>query len=149
MVNAVGNCRASLGDWRGAREEYLESAALFQTSKGGGGTAPAPRRGWTARCTPPPTPRSQPRSSATKLPPSASSAPSRGARQIAPTRAALAALLYASGRVAEAEEQWEQACTRNVGCGKYRDMDYVARVRSVAAGDDAEARSVSQNTMTI
>ena len=34
VVNAVGNCRASLGDWRGAREEYLESAALFQTSKG-------------------------------------------------------------------------------------------------------------------
>ena len=53
----------------------------------------------------------------------------RRAPNSADARAALAALLYASGRVAEAEEQWEQACTRNVGCGKYRDIDYVARVR--------------------
>jgi Tfp pilus assembly protein PilF len=53
----------------------------------------------------------------------------RRAPNSADMRAALAALLYSSGRIAEAEEQWEQACTRNVGCGRYRDLDYVRRVR--------------------
>ena len=44
-------------------------------------------------------------------------------------RAALAALLYSNGNVAEAEEQWEQACARSVGCGRYKDLDYVRRIR--------------------
>ena len=54
---------------------------------------------------------------------------SRRAPNSADMRAALAALYYADGRVAEAEEAWELACGRNVGCGRYRDLDYVRRVR--------------------
>ena len=34
VLNSRGNCRGSLGDWGGAREDYLESARLFQSSKG-------------------------------------------------------------------------------------------------------------------
>lgn len=33
VVNARGNVRASLDDWAGAREDYSESARLFQGSK--------------------------------------------------------------------------------------------------------------------
>jgi hypothetical protein len=36
---------------------------------------------------------------------------------------------YAAGRVADAESEWESACNCNVGCGRYRDMDYVRRIR--------------------
>lgn len=36
---------------------------------------------------------------------------------------------YTSGRVAEAEEAWEEACGRNEGCGRYKDLDYVSRIR--------------------
>lgn len=34
ILNARGNVKASLGDWAGAREDYSESARLFQGSKG-------------------------------------------------------------------------------------------------------------------
>ena len=129
VVNAVGNCRASLGDWRGAREEYLESAALFQTSKGfRNGASTTQRLDGAVYAS------ANAALAAAQLGDEAAAerefrAVARRAPNSADARAALAALLYASGRVAEAEEQWEQACTRNVGCGKYRDMDYVARVR--------------------
>ena len=53
----------------------------------------------------------------------------RRAPNSADMRAALAALYYSRGRVADAEEAWERACGRNVGCGKYRDLDYVRRIR--------------------
>jgi hypothetical protein len=36
VVNARGNVRASLDDWAGAREDYSESARLFQGSKARG-----------------------------------------------------------------------------------------------------------------
>ena len=53
----------------------------------------------------------------------------RRAPNSADARAALAALYYSTGRVAEAEEAWDEACGRNVGCGKYKDLDYVRRIR--------------------
>lgn len=53
----------------------------------------------------------------------------RRAPNSADMRAALAALYYSAGRVAEAEEAWDEACGRNVGCGRYKDLDYVRRIR--------------------
>ena len=129
VLNSRGNCRGSLGDWGGAREDYLESARLFQSSKGFRSGASTTQRldgavyaasnaalalaelGDDAGAT----------VEAEKV--------SRRAPNSADMRAALAALYYADGRVAEAEEAWELACGRNVGCGRYRDLDYVRRVR--------------------
>ena len=31
--------------------------------------------------------------------------------------------------MADAESEWEAACNCNVGCGRYRDLDYVRRIR--------------------
>ena len=129
VINAVGNCRASLGDYDGAREAYRTSAALFQTSKGfRNGASTTQRLDGAVYAS------ANAALAAAQLGDEDAAerefrAVARRAPNSADARAALAALLYASGRVAEAEEQWEQACTRNVGCGKYRDLDYVARVR--------------------
>ena len=129
VVNSVGNCFASAGDWVGAREAYLESAALFQTSRGfRNGASTTQRLDGAVYAS------ANAALAAAQLGDEAAAEfefrnVARRAPNSADARAALAALLYASGRVAEAEEQWEQACTRNVGCGKYRDLDYVKRVR--------------------
>lgn len=129
VVNAVGNCFASAGDWVRAREAYLESAALFQTSRGfRNGASTTQRLDGAVYAS------ANAALAAAQLGDEAAAERefrnvARRAPNSADARAALAAILYASGRVAEAEEQWEQACTRNVGCGKYRDMEYVARVR--------------------
>lgn len=45
-------------------------------------------------------------------------------------RAALAALYYDTGRVEDAEQVWTYACTNiSVGCVKYRDEEWLSRVR--------------------
>jgi len=129
VVNSLGNCKASLGDWRGAREEYLESSNLFQTSRGfRSGASTTQRLDGAVYAS------ANAALAAAQLGDEEAAerefrAVARRAPNSADMRAALAALLYSSGRIAEAEEQWEQACTRNVGCGRYRDLDYVRRVR--------------------
>ena len=48
----------------------------------------------------------------------------------ADARAALAALYYAEGRGAEAEEVWNYACDAvSTGCGKYADVSWLRTVR--------------------
>ena len=55
---------------------------------------------------------------------------SRRAPNSVDMRAALAALYYTNGRKAEAESVWEFACDNILeGCSKYRDGDWLARVR--------------------
>ena len=53
----------------------------------------------------------------------------RRAPNSADVRAAAAALYYSAGRYAEAEDAWERACSREAGCAKYKDLDYVRRIR--------------------
>ena len=53
----------------------------------------------------------------------------RRAPNSADARAALAALRWAAGRRAKAEEAWNSACGRAEGCSKYKDIDYVQRIR--------------------
>ena len=53
----------------------------------------------------------------------------RRAPNSADARAALASLRWAAGRRAEAEEAWNSACGRAEGCAKYKDIDYVQRIR--------------------
>eukprot|EP00955_Chlamydomonas_euryale_P096652 365025-Chlamydomonas_euryale.AAC.16 len=45
-------------------------------------------------------------------------------------RAALAALYWDAGQQERAENSWEFACTKiTVGCTKYRDPDWLGRIR--------------------
>jgi len=131
VLNSRGNCLASLGRWREARQAYLEAAELFQGARGfrgrGGST--------TARLDGAVFAASNAALALAQLgdEPGAIKEAERVARRApgsADMRAALAALLYADGRRAEAEGSWEFVCSNiSVGCGKYRDFDWLARVR--------------------
>jgi len=129
IVNARGNVRASMDDWAGAREDYRESARLFQGSKGfRSGASTTQRLDGAVYAA------SNAALALAQLGDDAGAtkeveAVMRRAPNSADMRAALAALYYSTGRVAAAEEAWDQACGRNAGCGKYKDLDYVRRIR--------------------
>jgi hypothetical protein len=53
----------------------------------------------------------------------------RRAPNVADARAALAAVLYARGETAAAEDAWTSACATNVGCARYRDAAFVRDAR--------------------
>lgn len=53
----------------------------------------------------------------------------RRAPNSADARAARAALLWRLGRGGDAEEAWRGACDVAEGCAKYKDADYVTRIR--------------------
>jgi tetratricopeptide (TPR) repeat protein len=129
VLNARGNVRASTDDWAGAREDYAESARLFQSSKGFRSGASTTQRldGAVYAASNAALALAQLGDDAGAI--TEAEAVARRAPNSADMRAALAALYYSRGRVAEAEEAWERACGRNVGCGKYRDLDYVRRIR--------------------
>ena len=129
ILNSRGNVRASLDDWSGAREDYQASARLFQGSKGFRSGASTTQRLDGAVYS-----ASNAALALAQLGDDAGAtkefeAVMRRAPNSADARAALAALYYSKGRVAEAEEAWDEACGRNVGCAKYKDMDYVRRIR--------------------
>ena len=129
IVNSIGNCYASLGNWGEAREQYLESYSLFQTSKGFRQGASTTQRLDGAVYASANAALAAAQLGNEEVAEREMRGVARRAPNSADMRAALAALLYGSGRVAEAEEQWEQACARNVGCGRYKDLDYVRRIR--------------------
>jgi tetratricopeptide (TPR) repeat protein len=129
ILNSRGNVRGSLGDWAGAKEDYADSAGLFQGAKG-------LRRG---------------ASTTQRLDAAIYSASNaaladvqlgnvddalkkieglvRRAPNSADMRAAMAVLYYDIGRFEDAEDAWERACSREAGCAKYKDIDYVQRIR--------------------
>lgn len=131
VINSRGNCHNSLGRWREARRDYLASSELFQKAKGMRG-----RNGSTTD-----------RLDGAVF--SASNAAlmlvqmgeeeeaiqemkniARRAPGSADMHAALAALYYSKGKVEEAEGQWDYACNSvSVGCAKYKDPDWLSRIR--------------------
>lgn len=131
IVNSIGNCHASLGKWEDARAAYKRSAVILQQASGFRDTS-----GLSAG-----------RSTAAALAQSNAALAlvqlgdipdaikeleyvSRRQGNVVDSRAALAALYYDSGRVEEAESIWAYACDNiSVGCSKYRDMEWVRKVR--------------------
>lgn len=131
LINARGNVLGSLGRWSEAREQYLTSANIFQSSKGYRG-----RNGSTT----------QRLDGAIYASSNAALALaqmgdedgalkeferiSRRAPGSVDARAALAALLYSKGRQQEAEDVFGFACENiKVGCTNYRDSDWLLVVR--------------------
>ncbi|KAG1664703.1 hypothetical protein FOA52_006678 [Chlamydomonas sp. UWO 241] len=131
VTNAIGNCHNSLGQWAQAREAYLVSSQLFQQARGmkgrnGGSTDRLDGAIFSAS------------NAALMLAQmgnlgGAIKEMERIARRApgsADMRAALAALYYDAGDRARAEDVWEFACTQiSVGCSKYKDADWLARIR--------------------
>ena len=54
---------------------------------------------------------------------------SRGGAKLGGRASGGGGALLLRGEVAEAEDAWERACSREAGCAKYKDLDYVRRVR--------------------
>lgn len=131
VINSRGNCYNSLGRWQEARADYLTSSQLFQQAKGfrgRGGSTTQRLDGAIFSAS----------NAALMLAQMGDEAGAtremeriaRRAPGSADMRAALAALYFAQGRVASAEDQWDWACTKiSVGCGKYRDRDWLVRIR--------------------
>lgn len=131
IVNSLGNCQASMGEWAKARKSYLESAASFQNSRFEDGVPGRMQRrldgsifafsnaalmlvqmGDDARAI------KEMQNIARRAPGSAD------------MRAALAAMYWNLGEEEAAESEWGFACTNiAVGCAKYQDQDWLRRVR--------------------
>lgn len=129
VLNSRGNVRGSLGDWAGAREDFALAAELFQAAKGfRNGMSTTQRLDGAIYAT------SNMALADAQLGDEARALKIleglvRRAPNSADVRAAAAALYYGAGRFEDAEDAWERACSRESGCAKYRDIDYVRRVR--------------------
>jgi tetratricopeptide (TPR) repeat protein len=129
VLNSRGNVLSSLARWAEARAAFQEAAAIFQASAGYRRGASTTQRldGAIYAASNAALVLAQlgdEAGAAAEL-----SAVARRAPNSADARAALAALRWAAGRRAEAEEAWDSACSRAAGCRAYRDDDYVTRIR--------------------
>jgi hypothetical protein len=131
IVNSIGNCYASLGQWEEARKAYQRSASIFQRASGfrdasgssvGRSTAAALAQSNAALAL----------VQLGDVPGAIKELEYVSRRQggFVDSRAALAALYYDAGRLEDAEKIWEYACDNiSVGCTKYRDSDWVRKAR--------------------
>ena len=129
VLNSRGNVRGSLDDWAGARDDFALAAELFQAAKGfRNGMSTTQRLDGAIYAT------SNMALADAQLGDEAKALKLleglvRRAPNSADVRAAAAALYYSAGRFEDAEDAWERACSRESGCAKYRDIDYVRRIR--------------------
>jgi tetratricopeptide (TPR) repeat protein len=131
ILNSRGNCHASLGEWKSAREDYLASANGFQTARreervagrlqqrlDGAVFAFSNAALMLAQLGDDDGATKEMQSIARRAPGSAD------------MRIALAAQLYNSGQQAEAESLYTFACENiTVGCSKYQDIEWVSTIR--------------------
>jgi tetratricopeptide (TPR) repeat protein len=130
IQNSVGNCHASLGEWRRARDAYLASADGFQRASGFRyGRSTTPRLDGAVFAA------SNAALMLVQLGDEAGALKevqdvARRAPGSVDMRAALAALYWQQGREAAAEREWDFACTSiTVGCRKYEDQEWLRTVR--------------------
>ena len=131
ILNSRGNCHASLGEWKAAREDYILSANGFQSARredrvagrlqqrlDGAGFAFSNAALMLAQLGDDDGATKEMQSIARRLPGSAD------------MRAALAAQFYNAGQEGEAESEWNFACsTITVGCIKYQDAEWLSTIR--------------------
>jgi tetratricopeptide (TPR) repeat protein len=128
ILNSRGNCHASLGEWRAAREDYLASARGFQTARRADATLQQRLDGAVFST-----------SNAALMLAQLGDEPgaikeiqgiARKAPGSADMRVALAALYWSAGQETAAEAEWEFACNKiTVGCSRYQDEDWLFRIR--------------------
>ncbi|KAG7668392.1 hypothetical protein NADE_008481 [Nannochloris sp. 'desiccata'] len=131
ILNSRGNCHASLGEWKAAREDYLLSANGFQSARredrvagrlqqrlDGAVFAFSNAALMLAQLGDDDGATKEMQSIARRAPGSAD------------MRAALAAQLYNAGQEGEAESEWNFACSNiTVGCTKYQDVEWLSTIR--------------------
>jgi hypothetical protein len=132
IVNSIGNCHGSLGEWADARAQYLLAARTFQAASG---FRDARTGGTTSRVDGAIFAATNAALAAAQLGDLAAAqreleAVARRGPGSVDARAALAAVYYDAGRVEDAEAAWEYACSRiTAGCSKYRDAEWLTKVR--------------------
>ena len=131
LLNSKGNCHASLGEWKLAREDYLASANGFQSARredrlsgrmqqrlDGAVFAFSNAALMLAQLGDDDNATKEMQSIARRAPGSAD------------MRAALAAQLWSEGQEEEAESEWSFACSNiTVGCSKYQDTEWLRKIR--------------------
>jgi tetratricopeptide (TPR) repeat protein len=131
IINARGNCRNSLGEWAGAREDYLISSQLFQQAKGfrgRGGTTTQRLDGAIFAASNAALMLAQVGDEEGALREFEKIA--RRAPGSSDSRAALAALYWRRGDEQRAEDAWHFACENiSAGCSKYQDRKWLSEVR--------------------
>jgi len=130
VLNSLGNCYASVGDWSKARTFYIESANSFQRSRAIDISMQKRLDGAIFSF-----------SNAVLMDAQIGDLDeaaivkrmqdlARRAPGSADMRAALAAMYWSAGEQEKAEASWEFACNNiAVGCAKYEDFDWLRRVR--------------------
>lgn len=130
LLNSLGNCYASVGDWSKARTFYTESANSFQRSRAVDISMQKRLDGAIFSF-----------SNAVLMDAQIGDLDeaaivkrmqdlARRAPGSADMRAALAAMYWSAGEQEKAEASWEFACNNiAVGCAKYEDFDWLRRVR--------------------
>jgi len=131
VLNSLGNCRASMGEWKQARKDYLESAASFQNSRAKDGIAGRMQRRLDGSI--------YAFSNAALMlaqigDDDGAIKEMQGIARRAPgsadIRIALCSMYWSKGLEAEAESEWNFACSNiTSGCSKYQDIDWLVRVR--------------------
>lgn len=132
IVNSLGNCRASMGEWKQARKDYLESAASFQNSRtktdGMAGRMQRRLDGSIYAFSNAALMLAQIGDDDGAIKEMQGIA--RRAPGSADIRIALSAMYWSKGLEAEAESEWNFACSNiTAGCSKYQDIDWLVRVR--------------------
>jgi len=130
LLNSLGNCYASLGEWKRARELYLESADGFQRSRAIDISMQKRLDGAIFSFSNAVLMSAQLGDEDDMAITKRMQDLARRAPGSADMRAALAAMYWSMGEQGKAEESWEFACTSiAVGCAKYEDLDWLRRVR--------------------
>lgn len=129
VLNSRGNVHGSLGNWDKAKDDYESAANLFQGARGFKVGASTTQRldGAIYAFSNLALAEAQLGNEDKALKQLESLV--RRAPNSADVRAACAALYYSAARFEDAEDAWERACSRESGCAKYRDIDYVTRIR--------------------
>lgn len=129
VVNSRANVWGSLGRWEEARKGYLEAADLFQGSRGYRNGASTTSRLDGAIYASSNAALALAELGNTEGALREARAVARRAPNSADMRAAVAAFSWALGAATEAEDAWNSACEREGGCERYRDKDFLLRIR--------------------
>lgn len=129
VLNSRGNAYGSLGDWSKAKDDYALAAELFQNAKGFRNGASTTQRLDGAIYAFSNLALAEVELGNEEKALSMFESLERRSPNSADVRVAVAVLLNDNGRYEDAEDAWFRACNRESGCAKYKDLDYVRRIR--------------------
>ena len=129
VLNSRGNAYGSLGDWSKAKDDYALAAELFQSAKGFRSGASTTQRLDGAIYAFSNLALAEVELGNEEKALSMFKSLERRSPNSADVRVAVAVLLNDDTNFEDAEDAWFRACNTESGCAKYKDLDYVRRIR--------------------